>query len=151
MDIQVKNVRFNRAMSAETAAFTCSIWINGKKAGTAVNRGQGGETELSLPRDARAAAEAHARSLLGVTYLEFNPAFSVLMTLDMLVDYLAEEANHKAWLKRQCRRNTLVRVKGDEDGAFRTLNRPYSPSMAATIRGKFGADLLEIVNETLSS
>lgn len=40
--LTLKSVKVNKAMSEETLAYTATIYVNGKRAGTAMNHGHGG-------------------------------------------------------------------------------------------------------------
>ena len=42
MKIELKNIRYNATLSEETACFSASLYVDGKKIGTVVNHGHGG-------------------------------------------------------------------------------------------------------------
>lgn len=44
--IALKNVKYMASLSEETYCFTATLYVDGKKAGTAENRGNGGETSI---------------------------------------------------------------------------------------------------------
>ena len=52
-------------------------------------------------------------------------------------------------LRRSCRRNTLIRLKGDNSDSYHSFKPAwkFSPTVAAKIREDHGSDLLEIINE----
>ena len=45
MKIEIKNIKHSPSLSEETNAFTADIYVNGVKAGSAMNRGHGGCTD----------------------------------------------------------------------------------------------------------
>ena len=50
-------------------------------------------------------------------------------------------------IKRQCKTKTLFKLKGDEEGRYWVFPRPYSPQVRVAIEGKYGDNLVEIINE----
>ena len=66
--------------------------------------------------------------------------------------WISEEVERIAWeqqLRRACGRNTLIRLEGDAANEWRTFKpaRKYTPELAAQLRAKHGANLIEIINE----
>jgi hypothetical protein len=105
MKIELKKVSINKTLSEETTCFTATVYIEGVLAGTANNRGNGGETSihaankfgLGLIKD----AEAHCTTL---PHDEFGP-----VSLEDVIDNLVEEEFKKkdqkaldARLKKDC-------------------------------------------------
>lgn len=91
MNIELRNLQIFKRMSQETTAFAASIYIDGKKVGTANNGGTGGPTDYSP---------------LGTEYVEIlNKAdefckempprkfddFSIPMNLEEYIDQLVDE------------------------------------------------------------
>lgn len=62
MDISLKNITYNERLSEDTFCFSAVIYIDGKKAGTASNHGQGGPTSID-PRDLEDRIDAYAKTL----------------------------------------------------------------------------------------
>ena len=50
MEIKLKNLKVIKSMSEETLCFTATVYVDGKKAGTASNRGFGGMTDVYLDK-----------------------------------------------------------------------------------------------------
>lgn len=46
MNIELRNVQYNARMSEETACFSATVYLDGKRAGTVCNRGTGGADEF---------------------------------------------------------------------------------------------------------
>lgn len=62
MKIELKNVKHSEFASQETNCFEATIYVDGKKAGTACNEGFGGPT-LVHPRDLQVRIDAYAATL----------------------------------------------------------------------------------------
>lgn len=62
MKIELRKIRINTRMSEETTCFSADIYLDGKLAGEAMNRGHGGETEIRLANVDRVKATQHARA-----------------------------------------------------------------------------------------
>ena len=50
-------------------------------------------------------------------------------------------------MKRKCRTQTLIRLKGDKPDEYRAIKAAFTPAVAEQIRRKYGDRLLEIINE----
>lgn len=62
MHITLRNLKIDDAASEETLSFTASVYINGKRAGTAANEGRGGANTY-YPHALAEALRAHAATL----------------------------------------------------------------------------------------
>jgi len=65
---------------------------------------------------------------------------------DVIVDLICELEVRKA-LKRKCRTQTLIRLKGDKPDEYRALKVAFTPAVAEQVRKRYGDRLLEIINE----
>ena len=65
MMITVKKVKFADHLSQETVAFSCEVFVDGKKAGTASNNGCGGMTNVYLNPEYRELQHAKFRKESG--------------------------------------------------------------------------------------
>ena len=54
-------------------------------------------------------------------------------------------------MRKQCQGKTLFRLQGDENGKYWISKIPYSPLVKAQLQAKYGAKLVEIINETLAA
>lgn len=80
MKFQIKNIKYSASLSEETNAFTCSVWVDGRKAGFAKNGGFGGCTDVRIDTPAlRKVALNNARSWLDIVE-PFPVDFSVAPT-----------------------------------------------------------------------
>jgi len=52
-------------------------------------------------------------------------------------------------MRSQCKTKTLFRLEGDKEGKYWVIASPYSPMLKMRLESKYGAKLVEIINETL--
>ncbi len=93
MNITLRNIKHSAFASHETNCFEATVYVDGKKSGTAWNDGQGGGTSIS-PRELEARIEAYAATLPPQTgtigegrAFEFQPRAESIID-DLVVDYL---------------------------------------------------------------
>lgn len=70
---------------------------------------------------------------------------------DMFVAALVDDYEAAKQVRRWCRTKTLFRLKGDDEGSYRTVNAKYSDRVRAFIEGKYGDKVEEIVNERFAA
>ncbi len=146
--IELKSVKIYEALSDDTTAFSCAVYVNGVKAFVARNDGQGGCNKydelkpLDKSRELLRQAQDYARSLppkpFGDDTLDYD--------LDLLIDEMLVEWDTNRWLKRHCKSKTVFRLPADEPGTWRTLAVAYGPKVREHLVGKYG-DQVEIANE----
>lgn len=100
MKIELKNVKYSDFASHETHCFEASVYIDGKRAGTVSNDGQGGSNNY----DSRALVEAlkeHAKTLPKVRYEghEFEQDADTLIS-NLLIQHLRAKHLKQAMGKR---------------------------------------------------
>jgi hypothetical protein len=100
MKIELKNVKHSEFASHETYCFEAAIYIDGKRAGTVENNGQGG-CNFYHPRELEEAIKAHAKTLPKVQYdaHEFDQDADTLIG-DLLVQHLHAKDLKRALNKR---------------------------------------------------
>jgi len=156
MKIEVKNVKMHRDMSEETECFSCTIYVDGKKAGEASNRGGGGckeyhfadrkveqsvhdynDTlpEIPLPAD----AEDWAKSI-----------YPMKQDLDWFVGELVQDAEADKRLRRLAKKKTLFRIEGETYayGEWLILNHPYEDGVGEWLKDKYAGKQVEIYGVT---
>ena len=156
---ELKKVKIYAGMSRETTAFNAELWIDGKLAAHVENGGHGGSNLI------RYVDRNHGKSAFADAFDAWTEAMPpVPCTDDWAIERgfgpMAMEAefwisleverigNEQDW-KRKCARNTLIRLVGDSPDQFRAYKPAvkYSSAIAAQIKAKHGANLLEIINE----
>lgn len=93
MKVELKCVKYYPSMSEETNCFQAAIYIDGKKAGYAENRGTGGNTWLRFDdREVEKRFEEYAKALPAKTYsYPGHPDLTLEMNGEVLVDDLLSE------------------------------------------------------------
>lgn len=129
MNIEVKNVKIAAHLSQETTAFTASLYIDGKRVGTAQNQGTGSCT-LVTPRstddrDIIAAAERHFKAR--TVTLGLKPSVPVQDSLGFKIERLVERFRYERDVKRLVRNKTVF----THNGAVYT-----SPASTAAIKAR---------------
>ena len=141
MKIELKNVKTHADMSEETACFSASIYLEGKRIGLVRNQGCGGPNEYTWT-DNTAGRKVEAWAETQETDYEFEK-------LDQIIDDLMMKAEEKKQLRRWCKKQTLFVLAGDQDGSFRTINHPFTSQVKDFLDRKHGEKLERIVNEDL--
>lgn len=99
MKIELKNVKYSDFASHETHCFEASVYIDGKRAGTVSNDGQGGSNNY----DSRALVEAlsaHSKTLPTRTWTLNGESLEVPPTMDTIIDELLMDHLYAKDLKR---------------------------------------------------
>jgi hypothetical protein len=144
MKVELKSVKINRHLSEETFCFSSELWIDGKKVGTASNRGCGGSNEIWISD----------RSI----FKEFNefclsqPAVQteygeLKMDMDLFIAELLDDYEEKQKFKR-ARKKTYFRLRDKtyKKGEWLVLPMAYPESMKWLLE-EFGDNLGEIGNQ----
>lgn len=141
MKVEVKSVKTAGHLSHETVAYSASIYVDGKRIGLVRNDGQGGCNMYDwFDREAGRRLEEHAEAQ--ETEHDFEK-------LDQFINALADEFEERKALKRKCKTHVLFRLKGDEEGSWRTIRAKFEPRVENHIRTKHGDNLEAIANETI--
>jgi hypothetical protein len=145
MRAEIKGVRIANFMSEETIAFTGTLYIDGKKAAALKNEGRGGNNHMWF--EDRALEKAFR------TYCESLPPLdsdwgALPMCADLWISMEIDRINDATYWKRQCRKNTIVRLTTDPDGKYREFKgKAFTTQFAKALRDKYGHTLVEILNE----
>ena len=148
MKLSLKNLKIARHLSEETTAFTASIYVDGVGVGTAKNSGQGGSNSYYLEKGWEQKLEDHAKTLPDLK-TEYG---TLKMDLDLLIGELINEQEQEKHLKRQFKKTTFFRIKGEEykKDEWRTVTAPYSPAVQAFLDKKYGENVERILNKELA-
>ncbi len=92
MKIELKNIEYSERMSQETSCFAADLYINGKCAGVASNRGHGGSTDYHAHSEEGRAlineAEAYCKTLPPYTYESYGENRSIAMDFELYIENL---------------------------------------------------------------
>ena len=156
MELTLKTVNINQAMSDETLCFDATIYADGKRAGTVCNRGCGGSNEYHWADSVLGVEiEVWAENQVITTADPTNPEKVMFVNyekLDWKIGEVLDEWETRQWFKTKCRSKTLFKIKSDGDqfdpNAWRTVKAVFGPEVKAWLTDRFGDDLGEIANET---
>ena len=155
MRVELKNVKLHQDMSEETACFSATLWIDGKKAATVSNHGTGGCNNFHFPfsdHKVEEAFNAYCASLPPLPGTKYDDGFEappLKMDADLYVSQLLEQWETRKWLKSQCRNKTLFRLKGDKAENWRIAKNKFNSDVKAAIIKHFGDKVEEFANETI--
>jgi hypothetical protein len=152
--ITLRNLKVAEFASEETLCFKAVVLFDGEPIGDAENDGHGGCTFVRPRKDAHAKlaeAEAFAKTLAPLVTAHDDPndrsrKLTLEVTLDLLIDELAEEMHHdrkiRASFKRDITRKLLY-LEGDrlfylKNTDLRSIQD--KDAFYALFRGKHGAD-----------
>lgn len=128
-------------------AWTGDILKDSTKVGSAEDRGDGGQVRVRFSPRGPESAALHAEFCAAAKVFEPANDFEVDGSFASALADLADEAKS---VQRWAKTKTVFRMKGDNHGEWRTINRPYTEAGAAALRAKH-ADLIEFGNEAVAS
>lgn len=148
MNIQLKNIKTSNHLSEGTitldaAAFTATIYIDGKKAGTVKNHGTGGPNFYDFS-DAKLEEDFHSfcHSQPKISYRGLKLSCNADLIIGTLLQYEETARQMKQWLKTE----VIFRLHGDTEGAWRTVKHQGNPQEAKkAIIDKYGKKIETII------
>jgi len=140
MKIEIKNVKINQHFSRETLCYTASLYVDGKRIGTAENDGGGGP-DLFIYKDKEKgrAFEAYCRSLPPTPPSKDFP-YELPMCPEQVIGQLIEKWDLERQIKKMRKGHTVFRLKTDPEGSYRKFKGNY----VAAIEAKAGDQLAQI-------
>jgi hypothetical protein len=138
MKITLRKIQIYPRLSQETTAFNADIYVDDVKAGTASNYGQGGCNLYDWEnRSFGNKVEQFAKAI--------HP--EDLEPLSHIIDDIIAEFEEEKQLRRWCKTKTVIRLKGDEEGVYRTHKSVYVPHLHRDIIKAKNPNLEEIIND----
>jgi hypothetical protein len=134
--LTVKGIKTFQGM--EGSGFNATLYEDGVKLGMVIDEGCGGSYLYRL------ASHEKERELACWARVERQQGME---PLDALINDLVVAEEERRWLKRNTRKKTVFKLKGQGPGEWSTYNEPYTDKFAAWVRKKHGDDLVEIANE----
>jgi len=131
MELTLKNLKVSEHLSEETTAFTATVYIDGKRAFTARNDGNGGENMLEPLKQDRGIidrAQTHFASLPPETS-EYG---DLPMSLDFAISLAVDEALHLKDMKRCLKKVTVKTPEGI--ATFKASFKPTPQNLAYIAR-----------------
>jgi hypothetical protein len=138
--LELKNIKIITAMSEDSACFTATLYVDGKRTALCSNHGQGEPTDFDvLNKPKWDEFETYAKS---VAKYEIEYAAQI-------VDALIFEEDMRKQRKRWLRSNVIFRLKGDKKGEWRTCkHQGRRDEAAAAMRKKYGAKIETLIADT---
>ena len=117
MKIEIKNIKHYESMSEETNCFQATIYIDGKKAGTASNRGYGDPINI-VPYELHKSINDYAKTLPAIKYenMEFEQDAETIIG-GLLTDWLIAQDLKKTMSSR------ILFAKGNEIRQSKKLDK----------------------------
>lgn len=141
MNLELRNVKINKAMSEETNCFSADVWADGVKSGVVSNHGHGGCNRYHwINQEIGKKIEDFAKEQK--TEFEFEK-------LDQLISDLFVKFQVKKDFVRWTKKSTLFHVKGDKKESWRTIKTIFTLDVKKFIQDKYGDQLELIMNEDL--
>ena len=121
-------------------AYSCTLLRDGKKIANVINDGNGGPTYFGwvIPGEEKP-FEDYVKTLTYTFEGETMPHNGETLVGEML-DELEKVKKIKRWSKK----TMVFRLKGDEEGTYKTLKSIYNEAMRDWIIGKYG-DKVEVI------
>jgi len=140
MLVVLKKVKIHDDISDETTCFSAEIWADDVKIATVENSGKGGSNDYwPINRGKFSEFVEHCKTI--------PHEFECDIT-DQYVDTLLADYEEQKLIKRNCKKNTMYRIKGDTIGEWRIIKAPYSPHIEQELVKKYGDTLETIANKT---
>ena len=164
MQVELKKIKIAKFLSEETVAFKAQLWVDGEHIAEVSNEGRGGNNmirhfydgndynTLSKVKAFHAWCKAQPPHVDKRGSLDMDADFYISL---MIEDYEKEQKQKRLenLLKRWCKKETVIKLEGDEEGNYLIYKRPYSAGFAQRIRSFYQRHpdtepkLVEIVNE----
>ena len=146
----LKKVKIARFLSEETTAFSAQLWVDGEYIADVSNEGHGGNNRIMHRFDGKG-LNTRDKVQAFEAWCEAQPPHqdeygSLDMSADFYISLMVDDYQEQQQIKRWCKTKTVIQLKGDELGEFRTYKRPYDPEFAQRIRNT-EPNLVEILNE----
>jgi hypothetical protein len=119
MKIELKSIKHLPAFSDETECFAATIYVDGKKAGTAENRGTGGPTMVSPPALALQINAYGATLPSSILDMGDGSQVEITQNVDIIIGDLLEAFLKERDLRRLLAKRVLY-VHRDKPGIFQT-------------------------------
>lgn len=122
MEIEIKNVKYAEWASEETSCFSATVYIDGKKAGTARNEGTGAPN-LYEPYELEQRLEAHAKTFPPTPYTFISGGEEVTHMLPQSADGIIEDLLMQHLYARDLKRHLKDRIVFVRDDEIKTTKK----------------------------
>lgn len=157
----VKNVKTGPSREyGPNGSYTCNLYKGNKKIASVFEAGDGGCLRVYWEGDLTSVVTRYGHEFKATqnevefenfaktqTYVCEYSGETETYDAGMYIAKLADDYLTNKKIRGWCRTQTVIRLKGDAEGEFRTFKCKYSPRIKVQVEAKFGDKLLEIVNE----
>jgi len=148
MKITLKSLKICNFMSDETTCFSATVYVDGVKTCTAENEGHGGCNNYPWIYDRSMFDKVCEWAKTQKFSFEWSSGEKTYDSdLDMEISKVMDEMEKIKQYKKWCKKETLFRLEGDEEGSWRTVRNTYEPRVKKYIMDKYGSKVVEILNE----
>lgn len=152
--LQLKNIKSFPTRDGE--AWSCTVYLNGKKLGGVDDAGHGGCLIIDFSADDQKAVVEVIKAAGYAPNLEFDGTVLVGPKNDYgflewaLADLSAAATVLKSF-KRKAKKSLMLVLKGAEEGEYQQYNAPYTPEFADKVRAELGDKIDFIINEEIAA
>jgi len=152
--LELKNLKSFPTRDGE--AWSCTVYLNGKKLGGVDHAGHGGCLDMELSTADQTAVVEAIKAAGYAPHLEFNGTVldgpkNDYGFLEWALADLSAAATELKTFKRKAKKCLLLVLKGAEEGEYQQYNAPYTPEFADKVRAKLGDKIDFIINEEISA
>jgi hypothetical protein len=163
-EITLKNLK--TCQGREGIAFSCVLYVDGKKAAFASDDGNGGSMRIDWTptrKPGRPIWESPVKDRLEAwcatqgerTYADgAGGTFSSKVSIELLINEEIDRMQEEKQLRRWCKTKVVFRLVGAAEGEYLTLPVKFEGNEAkvkATLDQRYGAKLAEILNERFAA
>lgn len=142
VNIELKNIKYASFASHETDCFSATVYIDGKKAGTVENDGQGGSNNYH-PWTVYESLAAHCETIPpDMAGNKVSP--------DEIIGNLLNAWFIKKDRQKLCKGNTVFRIPGKtyNEGEWSQIKQPFDMTVKLFLIGRYGP-AVDILNERI--
>jgi len=144
-ELTKESFKLENVRSAEVRrgiAWSADVLVDGKKAFTVSQDGQGGPGRFTVHDNGKYQQALKFTETLPPVKMN---GYEMPCDLEMFIAGLIDDTEDEDTLKTKCRDKAVVKLPGDDSDTYRVLPLPYSKELAGRVREYFpGA---EIINE----
>ena len=155
LGVELKKVKIAKYLSEETTAFSAQLWVNGEYIADVSNDGHGGNNRINHLYNDKG-LNTRPKVVAFEKWCKEQPPYQgddgdgfcdpLPMDADFYISLMVDDYEEQQQIKRWCKTKTVIQLKSDAKGTFRTYKRPYDSAFADWIRRK-EPELVEILNE----
>lgn len=157
MKLELRSVKINRQLSEETPCYSAVLYVDGVKAASVSNHGQGGPDDVHWLRpELEQPVEAYCRSQPAISCgykTDDGEEVTIPFSLESLCGQLLDEYERQAQYKRWCRTAIVFQLQGDKPEEFRTIKpragKPWTKAGRQHLVNKYGDKITRILNQEL--